>query len=871
MKPERKSETAGRHWYQMTREETLTAHGSSLERGLSCEEAKARSSRYGKNALSEARRKSPLRILASQFVDVMVLVLLVAAVVAAFLGEPQDIVAILAIVLLNGVLGFVQEYRAERAIEALQALSAPTAQVRRDGKAFTVPAFELVPGDVVLLEAGNLIPADLRITEAHQLKIDESALTGESVPVEKTERALPEADLSIADRKNMAFKGTIVTNGRSVGIVTETGMKTELGRIATLLRREVEVKTPLQGRIARFARMLALLVVVLCVVFFVAGIVRGEPASLMLLTAVSLAVAAIPEALPAVATVALSLGARRMAKQNALIRKLPAVETLGSVTTICTDKTGTLTYNKMQAQAYWIDGGFATEAPAPDKRSETWALLTRMLALSNDASSDDTGKLHGDPTETALYEAAKRAGLDRQALEARYPRVSEIPFSSDRGMMTTIHDDTETSRQVFVKGAPERVLPLCTSFDQMAARKAVDALAEKGFRVLAFAWKKLPGSAPIYLENAEKDLTFVGLVGLIDPPRVEARQAVTEAHSAGIDVIMITGDHPSTARAIARELGILTEKRTQVLTGKELQELPPEELRRRGPHVAVFARAAPEQKIRIVKALQESGQVVSMTGDGVNDAPALKRSSIGVAMGKGGTDVAREAAHMVLLDDNFSTIVSAVREGRRIYDNIRKFIRFALTGNSGEIWTIFLAPFLDLPIPLLPIHILWVNLVTDGLPGLALAAEPAEPRIMSRPPRKPNESIFAHGLWQHAIWVGVLTAAVTLAIQAWALRTGHAHWQSMAFTVLTLIQMGHVLAIRSERESLFSLGLFTNLPLLGSIVLTFALQMATLYVPALNPIFRTVPLSAAELAICLLASSTVFFAVEIEKWFRRTR
>jgi Ca2+-transporting ATPase len=854
----------------MTPEEALGSQRSSLDRGLSFEEASARSSRFGRNELAEAERKSPLRILARQFADVMVVVLLCAAVVAGFLGEPQDIAAILAIVALNGVLGFVQEFRAERAIEALQAMSAPTARVRRGGRLLTVAAFELVPGDIVLLEAGNLVPADLRITEAHQLRINESALTGESAPVEKTDGPLPEENLPVADRKNMAFKGTLVANGRAVGLVTATGMQTELGKIASLLRQEVEVRTPLQERIARFARILALVVAALCVVFFVAGILRGEPATLMLLTAVSLAVAAIPEALPAVATVALSLGARRMARQNALIRKLPAVETLGSVTTICTDKTGTLTQNKMQVQAYWVDGKFALDVPAPDKRSETWKRLARMLALSNDAGLDETGKLRGDPTETAIYEAAARAGFERQALERRCPRVSEIPFSSERGMMTTIHRGTEAKHQVFVKGAPERVLPLCEHLDRVAAQNAIDTLAGKGFRVLAYAWRELPADPLIDLSQAERDLKFAGLIGLIDPPRPEARQAVAEAHSAGIDVVMITGDHPSTARAIARDLGIITRRRSQVMTGKELQELSAEELAKRGPSTAVFARAAPEQKIRIVKTMQEAGQVVSMTGDGVNDAPALKRSSIGVAMGKSGTDVAREAAHMVLLDDDFSTIVSAVREGRRIYDNIRKFIRFALTGNSGEIWTIFLAPFLGLPVPLLPIHILWVNLVTDGLPGLALAAEPAEAEIMDRPPRKPDESIFAHGLWQHTLWVGMLTAAITLGVQAWALNTGHAHWQSMTFTVLTLIQMGHVLAIRSESASLFRLGLFSNLPLAGSIALTFALQLATLYVPTLNSVFKTEPLSVPELGICLLASSTVFVAVEIEKLARRT-
>jgi Ca2+-transporting ATPase len=863
-----------RHWHRLDREAAAAQLDSDLNAGLSDAAAAARLEQLGPNALHEASRRHPLVMLASQFTDFMILVLIAAAIIAGVIGEPADAIAIVVIVFLNGIIGFVQEYRAERAMAALKQMASPQARVIRDGQAGLIDATALVPGDLVELEAGNILPADLRLTELASLKVDESALTGESQPVEKQLAQLHETDLPLGDRLNLAYKGTIVTYGRARGLVVATGMKTELGKIAALLSGE-SGKTPLQKRLARFGRSLALVVLAICAIIFVAGWLRGEPPLVMLLTAISLAVAAIPEALPAVVTISLAFGAARMVRQNVLIRRLPAVETLGSVTTICSDKTGTLTQNRMQVDCVRAVG--ETRPGLPDTGAAPWHELGLAMALCNDAVADADGKLNGDPTETALFEAARAAGFDKPQWQDRLPRLAEIPFDSERARMSTLHRENDAVLML-VKGAPESVLARCAdqlgrdgieAIDQAALRDEAERLAAQGLRVLAFALKRLP-RVPQALDAAalENGLSFVGLVGLIDPPRPEAAESVAACKTAGIIPVMITGDHPATARAIAQRLGIIGDG-GKVLTGSELERLTLEEFEREVGSVRVYARINPEQKIKIVQALQDQGEFVAMTGDGVNDAPALKMADIGIAMGRGGTDVAREAAHMTLLDDNFATIVLAVREGRRIYDNIRKFVKYTMTSNSGEIWTIFLAPFLGLPIPLLPIHILWINLVTDGLPGLALAGERAERKLMQRPPRPPQESIFARGMWQHMLWMGLLMGGVSLATQAWAIHDGSAHWQSMVFTVLTLSQLGHVLAIRSERESLFTQGVFSNPLLTVAVLLTFALQMAVLYVPWLNPIFRTEPLSLGELAACLALSSVVFVAVEIEKWLVR--
>jgi len=878
------------HWHQLDPEEARDKLQSS-SKGLTSDEVLRRLEHYGLNALIEKRRKPLWMMFLDQFRDFMILVLMAAAVVAGVIGELSDTIAIAVIVLLNAILGFVQEYRAEKAMAALKKLAAPSATVIRDGRPGSIPAEQLVPGDIILLEAGNVIPADIRLTETVQLRIDEAALTGESMPVEKDRAPLREADLSMGDRRNMAYKGTVVTYGRGRGLVVATGMQTELGRIAALIQDQEEGRTPLQKRLASFGRKLAYTVLAICVIVFLAGLLRGEPPLLMLLTAISLAVAAIPEALPAVITISLALGAKKLVKQQALIRKLPAVETLGSVTYICSDKTGTLTLNCMTVEKVYGDGRQyrVEELPASEEEDDgespppgvnSLDLLMKALALCNDARLDVSGVLIGDPTETALFNLARGKNVLRDKLDAKYPRLAEIPFDSERKLMTTFHPWEKDRIISFTKGAVEEIVERCEKIlthqglegiDRSKVEETAEAFAGQGLRTLGFAMRvrgALPD--PLTSEEAETGLVMLGVVGMMDPPRPEAAESVGLCRSAGIQPVMITGDHPLTAKVIARRVGIIHGEGETVMTGRELARLSLEEFEDKVEKLRVYARVAPEQKLKIVKALQDKGQFVAMTGDGVNDAPALRRADIGVAMGITGTDVSKEASHMILLDDNFATIVRTVQEGRRIFDNIRKFVKYTMTSNSGEIWTIFLAPFLGLPIPLLPIHILWINLVTDGVPGLALAAEPGEKDIMSRPPRGPKESIFARGLGAHIIWVGLLMGAVSIGTQAWFI-DHQTHWQTMVFTVLCLSQMGHVLAIRSEQEAFFRQGALSNKPLFGAVLMTFALQMATIYVPFLNPIFKTVPLSAKELMITILLSAVVFLAVEVEKAFKRVK
>ncbi len=831
--------------------------------GLAHAEAAGRLARHGPNRLPEAPPRPLWLRLLDPFRDFMVLVLLAAAVVSGFIGELADTLAIIVIVLVNAAIGFWQERRAEQALQALRRMAQAQATVKREGgRVMQVHTEALVPGDVVLLDAGNLVPADLRLHDAARLRVDESALTGESVAVEKSHAHLQGEDLPVADRTNMAWKGTLVTHGRGAGLVVATGAGTELGRVAALLQAAPVRATPLQQRLAAFGKRLSVAVLVICAIVFATGLLRGEPLLRMALTAISLAVAAIPEALPAVVTVLLALGARRLVDVNALVRRLPSVETLGSVSVIASDKTGTLTLNRMTLREHRAFG-----VPA----AELW----QALALCNDAAPGPDGSWIGDPTETALLQAAQDAALDVAALRERRPRRLEWPFDSTRKRMSTLHDGQAGGWQAFVKGAPESVLPRCRG-DVADALALAEAWAAGGMRVLAVARREGQGEiATLDADAFEQGLELLGLVGLIDPPRPEARAAVAECRSAGVRVVMITGDHPATALAIARELGIATADSQDVLTGAALAAMDDAQLAATLPRAAVFARVDPAQKIRIVAALQAQGCFVAMTGDGVNDAPALRAADIGVAMGRDGTDVAREASSLVLLDDHFATIVAAVREGRRIFDNIRKFIRYALTGNSGEIWALFLAPLVGLPVPLLPIHILWINLVTDGLPGLALAAEPAERGVMRRPPRPPGESVFAQGLWQHALAVGLLMGVSCLGLQAWVLHEGGpgatARAQTMVFTLLTLAQMAHLLAIRSETESLFTQGLLSNRPLLAAVALTVALQAATVYVPALQAVLHTQALSAADAALCVALAALVFAVVEAEKAWRRRR
>ncbi len=858
-------------WHQRTAADALAALQSSAQ-GLSSASAAERRRRYGPNLLRETPQRPALKVMATQFADLTILVLIAAAVLSGVIGEPSDTVVILAVVVLNAALGTIQELRAERAMAALKMMAAPSTTVLRDGTAQQLPAAELVPGDVVILEAGGIAPADLRLLEAIGLRLDESALTGESVPVDKVVAPIP-GDLPPADRLNMAYKGTTITAGRGVGLVVASGMRTELGRIAELLSEHQRVKTPLQRRLESLGRQIGLWVLAICVLVFVTGILRGEPALPVFLTALSLAVAAIPEALPAVVSIALALGARGMAAGRALVRRLPAVETLGAVTYICSDKTGTLTTNQMRVEAFYCDAT-AREALGA---GPPWTQLREAMAISHDAFVDATGTAHGDPTEIALLIAAGAAGVTRAAAEQTYPRVAELPFDAERKRMTTLHRGPDGQYLSITKGAAEVLIELCRSERRQGATVPVnrDALlanaeqmANDGLRVLAFAtrrWTHLPAVAAEVLES---ELEFLALVGLLDPPRPQARESVATCRAAGIVPVMITGDHPGTARAIARRIGLLRTDE-ELMSGAELATLSEHELARRVRTVRAYARVVPEQKVRIVTALQKNGEIVAMTGDGVNDAPALQRADIGVAMGITGTDVAKEASDMVLLDDNFATIVAAVHAGRRIYDNLRKFVRYILTTNAGEVWTIFLAPFVGLPVPLLPIQILWINLITDSLPGIALVSEPAEPDLMRRPPRPPTESLFAGGLGMHVFVFGLLMAAVILAAQTWQLHTGSNAWRTVAFTALCFTQIGHVLAIRSERVAFWSLGPLGNVPLLIAVAIALTLQLLVVYLPALQPLFGTAPLDAAQLGLCVGCGGAIFIAVEFEKAVRR--
>jgi Ca2+-transporting ATPase len=906
-------------WYKKSTSEVISELKSSPANGLEQADANQRLGQYGPNELVDRGGKSPWKILLEQLTGIMTVVLLISAVISFFLRDYEDAIAILAIVVLNTLLGFSQEYRAEQAMAALKKMAVPNVKVRRSGHVQEISARELVPGDMVLLEAGNLIPADGRLVESINLRIQESVLTGESEPIEKITEALQQDNLALGDQRNSAFMGTIITYGRGLLLITETGMRTELGKIAAMLQSVSQEATPMQRRLEQLAKILAAAALVIVAVVFALGLLRGEEIRLMFMTSISMAVAAIPEGLPTVVTIGLALGAQAMLKRKSLIRKLPAVETLGSVTVICSDKTGTLTENRMtvtflDVANHQIDLKERLQDFSPRlRRAEADPslanepainLLLAGGALCNDAileassQGEDEFSSVGDPTEGALVIAAARADLWKEELDRAAPRISELPFDSDRKRMTTVHkiesgsglaktmsidpDFTSSAYLALTKGAVDGMLDNSSRiwvdgsilpFDEAwreRTQAANNRLAQNGMRVLGLAYQLRQSSDTAHSDQPlEKDMVFVGMIGMIDPARPEVKQAVQLALSAGIRPIMITGDHPLTALSIARDLGIT--RNNQVVTGQELSLMSMEDLSKAVKATSVFARVSPEHKLKIVQALQEQGEVVAMTGDGVNDAPALKKADIGVAMGITGTDVSKESADMVLLDDNFATIVAAVEEGRRIYDNIRKFIKYALSSNTGEIITMLIAPFLGMPLPLLPLQILWVNLVTDGLPGLALTLENAERNTMRRPPYPPKENVLARGMGWSILWIGGLVGLLTVGVGYWAWLTGQSGWRTMAFTTLTLTQMGNVLALHTGRESFTSKAFFANKALLGSVLLTIVLQLAVVYIPFLQPIFETEPLSALQLGVTFLVSIALFFIIELGKLVSRRR
>ena len=891
-----------RAWWAVSGDDAVEAVMSDAVIGLTSEEVASRQETFGPNELEEEPTQPWWRLFLMQFANTMIVVLLVAAAIMVAIGEPTDAIVIGAIVILNAGIGFFQEYRAEQAMAALRTMTAPNARVVRNGQETTVPAVELVPGDVLLLDAGDLVAADARVLDAPDLRINEAALTGESVPVTKSTLPLDEDQgRQVGDRTNMVFKGTAVAYGRARTVVVATGMSTELGQIADLLQTHQAPATPLQKRLAVLGRWLAAAAIVVAIIVFAVGVLRGEDVETMFLTAVSLAVAAIPEALPAVVTIGLAMGAQRMIRHHALIRRLPAVETLGSVTVICTDKTGTLTQGRMLVERIWtldtmievtgsgfepsgellVDGRPLHPTPGtPVGDLLLTAVLCNDATLSPPEGEDDDWSVIGDPTEGALLAMAAKAGARRAEINDAYPRRAEIPFDSERKRMVTLHTSADgTVSLAAVKGAIEATIDpidLVATHDGLVEMTPdleehvldqASTFAAQGYRVLSLAGRREPDGVIETAEQAEEDLVLYGLVAMADPPRMESKEAVHACKTAGITPVMITGDHPATGKAIATRLGII-DADERVLTGLELAEIGEGGLEEEVSSVAVYARTSPEQKLDIVQAWQANGDIVAMTGDGVNDAPALRTADIGVAMGVTGTEVAKEAADMVLTDDNFASIVTAVGEGRRIYDNIRRFVRYTLTSNAGEIWVMFLGPFVGLALPLVPVQILWINLVTDGFPGLALGVEPAESDVMRRKPRPPNESIFAGGVWQQVLIIGLLMGLVCLGLGVWA-EAEDRPWQTMIFTTLALSQLGNALAIRSDRRSLFSLGLRSNMALTWTVLITLAVQITIIYWEPFQRLLDTEALSAYELTIVLLASTIVFWVVEGEKLVRR--
>ena len=924
-------------WYQLAPDDVCRQLETDASQGLTAEQAEQRVERYGPNELVERGGRAPWQILWEQISGVMTVILLVAAVISIFLHEPVDAVVILAIVVLNAALGFYQEVKAERSMTALKRMSVPRVRVRRDGDLREISARELVPGDVVLLETGNVVPADGRIVQGANLRIQESALTGESVAVEKRADVVFESEKPLGDRRNMSYMGTTVTYGHGEIAVTATGMQTQLGQIADMIQSVGAETTPLQRRLEQLGKVLAVAALAIVALISAVGWLQGAEFTELFMTAVSLAVAAVPEAMTAIVTIALALGAQRMLKRHALIRKLPAVETLGSVSVICTDKTGTLTENRMtvtvidvanhQLQLNPRTGTRPSELIAEEGESvdedvqPTLELLMVAGALCNDAvlrkaeGTPRTYRAIGDPTENALVLAAARFGTLKETLEQSLPRTAEVPFDSERKRMTTVHrvppapaaipvslrevlgqragGTAAPSYVAFTKGALNSVLEIsrevwvegrCQPLDDAWRERiaaAHDNLAAQGTRVLAVALRPLDAiPSDDEQHEVERDLIFLGMFGMLDPPRAEVKDAVAACRAAGIRPVMITGDHPLTARHIASQVGIGDNER--FLTGQELERLSADELRTAVADVSVFARVAPEHKLRLIAALQAQGHIVSMTGDGVNDAPALKKADIGVAMGITGTDVAKEASDMILVDDNFATIVAAVEEGRVIYDNVRKFIKYLLSCNASEVLVMFIGPLFGMPLPLLPLQILWMNLVTDGLPALALGVEPAEEDVMRRPPHSSHESIFGRGTGSFILIAGVILSLASLSGVAFLyLASGEAwkpfvndaeNWQTFLFTTLVFSQMALALCVRSESNPPFRIKLLSNPSLLLALLVTVVLQLAVVYAPPLQTLFHTRPLSLWELVGVFGITAAVFVAAEVlEKLLAKRR
>ncbi len=875
-------------FYTQSKDQVLSGLETSAD-GLTKAEAKQRLTEYGRNELDEGEKRSLFMKFLDQFKDLMIIILLVAAalsVITEGMNGLTDAIIILAVVVLNAAFGVYQEGQAEAAIEALKSMSSPLARVRRDGHVVEVDSKELVPGDIVLLEAGDVVPADMRLLEAASLKIEEAALTGESVPVEKDLSIEVAADAGIGDRVNMAYQNSNVTYGRGTGVVTNTGMYTEVGHIAGMLANADETDTPLKQNLHQLSKILTYVVLAVAAVTFAVGMFRGQKPLEGLMTAVALAVAAIPEGLPAIVTVVLSLGTQVLAKRNSIVRKLPAVETLGSTEIIASDKTGTLTMNQMTVEKIYTNGQLISSGAEIAMDNNT----LRVMNFANDTKVDPSGKLIGDPTETALVQYGLDHTFDvREALLAE-PRVAELPFDSDRKLMSTVHKQADGNYFVAVKGAPDQLLKRVTQIEENGTvRPITDAdreailgtnkeLAKQALRVLMMAYKYTDVIPTLETEIVEADLIFSGLVGMIDPERPEAAEAVRVAKEAGIRPIMITGDHQDTAEAIAKRLGIIAEGDTEdhVFTGAELNELSDEEFQKVFKQYSVYARVSPEHKVRIVKAWQNDGKVVAMTGDGVNDAPSLKTADIGIGMGITGTEVSKGASDMVLADDNFATIIVAVEEGRKVFSNIQKTIQYLLSANMAEVFTIFLATLFGWDV-LEPVHLLWINLVTDTLPAIALGVEPAEPGVMQHKPRGRNSSFFSGGVLSSIIYQGILQTILVLGVYGYALlfpehstyKEMHADALTMSYLTLGLIQLVHAFNVKSVYQSIFTVGPFKNRLFNWSVVGAFLLLMSTLVIPGFNTFFKVSILTPTQWLVAVVGSGLMVVVVEIVKFVQR--